>query len=133
MKKSAKSKYAEKSGYVVIVAALVLLAVTGGMAAAITMLSVGANQSAEALRQGEQALLFSESCMEEGILRLIRDYDYAGDNFHINGRECEVGVEKDGDDHVIRAEAANNKFARAVKAMVLLSESEISIRSWKEQ
>jgi len=67
-------------GYIAILAVLVLLTVTGGIATTLLLTSIGEVQSVEALRQGEQALLFSESCLEEGLLRIIRDPDYSGEN-----------------------------------------------------
>lgn len=122
-----------KKGYIAILAVLVLLSVTGSLAAALVMLSIGSNQSVEALRRGEQALFFSESCAEEALLQIARDPDYASGNFRLPEGECGVSVEKDGMDYAIRAVGNGENYKRSLIVEVTLGDSEINATSWKEE
>src|SRR3990172_1857394 len=112
-------------GYVTILAALVLLAVTGAIATTLTLVSIDANKAEEALRQGEQALLFSESCLEEGLLQIIRDPNYVGESFKMPQGNCEVTAEKNNETYTIRATGKNAGFERNVMAKAILDVSEL--------
>jgi hypothetical protein len=120
-------------GYVSILAALILLVVTGGIATTMLLVSSDNLRSGEALRQGEQALLLSESCLEEGLLRIIRDPAYAGENFAIPQGECAVGVEKEGETYIVRATGGNAQFGRHVVAEAVLDGLGLQVNSWKEE
>jgi len=125
-------KYTMK-GYIAILAVLVLLTVTGGIATTLLLTSIGEVQSVEALRQGEQALLFSESCLEEGLLRIIRDPDYSGENFEIPQGACEVTVEKNEEEYIIQAAGKNAPFERRVIAEAVFGAEELQVVNWKEE
>lgn len=120
-------------GYITILAVLVLLAVTGAMATTLTLISIDANKTEEALRQGEQALLFSESCLEEGLLQIIRNPAYSGENFTMPQGGCEVTVEKNNEEYTIHATGKNAKFERSLAVNAVINVSELQVTSWKEE
>lgn len=120
-------------GYMTIVTVLVLLAVTGSIAATLTFVSIDATQSAEALRQGDQALLFSESCLEEVLLQIARDPAYSGKNFAMPQGSCEVTVAESGGTYDIHVVGKNDKFERGVAATAILDLAGVKISNWKEE
>jgi|GEM_PF-1751509 len=122
-----------KKGYIAILAVLVLLTVTGGAAATLILLSTGSNQAAEALRSGEHALFFSESCLEESLRQIILDPNYTGGNFQIPEGECETNVENNGGNYTIHALGKGAQYKRGVVAEALLGAEKMEITSWKEE
>jgi hypothetical protein len=128
-----KNNCKTKSGYIAILAVLVLLSVTGGLAAALTALSIGSNQSAEALRQGDRALFFSESCAEEVLLQIVRNPDYSGGNFQLPEGECETVVEKNESTYIIQAAGSSDDYKRRLAVEASLEASKIVATSWREE
>ncbi len=120
-------------GYVTILAALVLLAVTGGIAFTLTTVSIDALEAGEALRQGEQALFFSDACLEEGMLQIIRDPATTGKNIQMPTGSCEISIEKSSDEYTINAVGKNGAFRRAIEAKASLGVTQLNITSWKEK
>lgn len=114
-------------------AVLVLLVVTGGIATTMMLVSTDGIQSGEALRNGEQALLFSESCLEEGMLQVIHDPTFEGKNFSIPQGDCEVVVEKNGEIYTIRATGKNTRFEKSVVVEAVLGVEKLEATSWKEE
>jgi hypothetical protein len=120
-------------GYITILATLILLAVTGGIATALLFSSTDTIQAQEVLRQGDQALLFSESCLEDGLLQITRNPDYKGSNFEMPQGHCEVAVEKNDTNYIVQAIGKNAKFERKVIAEVSLDLTGLKINSWREE
>ena len=122
-----------QKGYISILATLVLLVVTGGIATTMLLVSTDSLRSGEALRNGERALLFSESCLEVGLLELVRHPDYSGANFAIPEGNCEVTAEQNGASFVVRATGKNTHFERKLVAEVALGVEKMEVLSWKEE
>ncbi len=120
-------------GYVTILAVLVLLAVTGGIATALLISSTDAMQSQEAFRQGDQALLFSEGCLEEGLLQITKDPTYSGKTFSMPQGTCEVTVENNNGIYTIHATGKNTKFEKSVVAEASLIAEKLQIANWREE
>jgi len=111
----------------------VLLAVTGGIAITLMFSSTDAIQSQEALRQGDQALLFSESCLEEGLLQIVKDATYDGKNFTMPQGNCEVTVENNSGTYTIHATGRNTKFEKSVVAKASFDAAKLTVISWREE
>jgi hypothetical protein len=125
--------FSNQKGFMMILAVLLLLAVTGGLALTLSLLSIGSNQSEGALWNGEQALFFSESCLEEGLLRIKKEADYSGGTFQLPEGECELGVEKNGFSYSITAVGKGTDYQRSLRAEALLDASGIHVSSWREE
>lgn len=124
-----------KKGYVAILAALMLLAVTGTIASVLIFSSIGTSQLAESLRRGEAALLLSESCAEEIFLRIMRDAegDFEGTHtFSLPAGECSVSVTKEGTDYAIQAIGGDEKYERNVAIETTFDGTVLQVNSWKE-
>ncbi|KKR21921.1 MAG: hypothetical protein UT50_C0002G0012 [Candidatus Moranbacteria bacterium GW2011_GWA2_39_41] len=120
-------------GYVTILAVLVLLAVTSGIATTLIFSSTDAVESRESLRQGSQALLFSEACLEEGLLQIIKDPTYSSETFTMPQGDCEIAVENNSGIYIIHATGKNAKFEKSVIAQVNLDAEKLIVLSWREE
>jgi len=125
-----------QKGYMAIVTVLVLLAVTAGIASTLTFFSLDKAQGEDALTQGQQALYFSESCAEEGLLRTIHAPDpttYAGDTFQIPQGECDVTVTDNNGTYTLHALGKNDQYQRGVTADYVLNTGKLQVSDWKEE
>jgi len=126
-----------KKGYMAIVTVLVLLAVTAGIASTLTFFSLDKAQGEDALSKGQQALYFSESCAEEGMLRTIHATDpttYAGDTFTIPQGECDVMVTDDNGAYTLHAVGGKNgHYVRGVAVEFALDIDKLRVTDWKEE
>jgi len=126
-----------KKGYMAIVTVLVLLAVTVGIASTLTFFSLDKAQSQDALAKGQQALYFSESCAEEGMLRTIHATDpttYSGDTFTIPQGQCEVTVANDSGTYTLHAIGGKDgQYVRGVAIDFALDVDKLRVINWKEE
>lgn len=120
-------------GYMTILAALALLVVTGGIATALMFSSIDASSSQEALRKGDQALLFSESCAEEGLLQIAKNQNYGGGNFDFPQGSCEVAVENNSGTYIVSATGKNDYFEKKLVAEAVLDADKLRVTNWKEE
>ena len=120
-------------GYITILAVLVLLAVTGGIATTLIFSSTDNIQGQDALERGDQALLFSESCLEEGLLQIIKDPTYSGKNFTMPQGDCEVIVESNNGIYTVHATRKNAKFEKSIVASANLDAEKLTVVSWREE
>lgn len=125
-----------KKGYLAIVTVLVLLAVTVGIASTLTFFSIDQARSEDALVKGQQALYFSESCAEEGMLRTKRATDpttYPGEIFSLPQGECEVSVSNDSGTYTLHALGKNDNYQRGIAATFTLETDKLKVSDWKEE
>jgi type II secretory pathway component PulK len=120
-------------GYMAIVTVLVILAVTGGIAAALTFLSIDANQAEQSRQRGNQARLFSEACLEAGYLDIVRDQNYSGSNFQMPEGECQVTVALDNGTYTVHALGKGEAYERSVSGQVVMDPDKLRVVSWKEE
>jgi hypothetical protein len=123
-----------KKGYVVISMALILLAVTVGIAYSISFLSSGDAKISEALRQGEQALFRSESCLEEGLLRLKADPSYGGGSVSFPDGICHISIKNESGIYTLQAYfSGEEKYWRGIEAQAEIIDGLVKMTSWKEK
>ena len=116
-------------------AVLVLLVVTGAAAGVLVFASIDTTQSAQAFVDGDNALFFSESCLEESFVQIIRNPDYAEKNFQLPDGDCEINIEKNNTAYVIHAigKISDSKYQHGVVVEVSLDGTKLNVVSWKEE
>jgi hypothetical protein len=80
---------------------------------------------------GELAYYAAESGVENALLRLLRDPDYAGETLTINGVTAEVTV-TGVDPKTVVSVGQNGNFKRTVQAQMTYSSGYYSFSNWKE-
>lgn len=81
--------------------------------------------------RGNQALLTAETGVEEGLLRLLRDPNYAGGVLTTAKGSATVLVEG-GAAKTVSSEAVVGGYVRRVEAQVRIEQGRLFIDSWRE-
>jgi len=124
-----------KKGYVAISIVLILLAVTIGISLTLSFLSSGNAKKSESFRQGEQALYNSESCLEEGLLRLeVNPLLYEGGSISFPNGTCHISLEKESGLYTFQVYFSGEEtYWRGIEAQAEIIDGLISLTSWKEK
>ncbi|NTW26941.1 MAG: hypothetical protein HGA36_01310 [Candidatus Moranbacteria bacterium] len=124
-----------KKGYVVISTVLILLFVTLGIAATLSFLSIGSSKVSQSFGEGRQALFLSESCLEEGLLRLKTDVAYAGGTINFpEEKVCHLNITNDGQIYTMQAYMlGQKKYVRSLEVHVNIVDGILQIISWEEK
>jgi hypothetical protein len=122
-----------KKGFIVIAATLVLLMVTIGITSMLLFLSIGGAKISESLRQGEQALFFSESCLEEGLLRLKADPLYGGGQVVFPDGVCHIAVSQENENYNFQVSFSSDAgHHRSVEAQAEIVDGILVVKRWNE-
>lgn len=112
---------------VVIFTALVVI-----IGASITFVSLDTLETGSGLRRGSEAVLAAESCVQEGILRISRNANYAGGNLEVGRASCAITVSGTPCGIcTVRASATIGRFVRTIEAVVNRG-ADMQITSWQE-
>lgn len=87
--------------------------------------------SSSKLQSGELVFYASESGAENGLLRLLRDPNYAGESMSLNGTDVTIEVTGSSTKTVIST-ATDGTFTRIVQVQTQFVNGKLNILSWKE-
>ncbi len=121
-----------EKGYVAISIVLILTAVILGIIIAVAGLGIGEGQASLALSKGEDALNFSEGCLNDAILKIRSDYTYSGGIITRPEGTCSISVSQSGLVYTSTASASTTAYRRTVQAVINRGLTTVSLTSWKE-
>jgi len=128
------SNKGRQSGYVALLAVLVMGAVS--TAASLTLLVTGTDSQRSTLvtQRTMQARNAAEACVEEALQQIHDDTAFTGtDNLTINPATCTVTVTNTGgSNRTIVATGTVENIVRKIQVYVTIGSSSISITSWQE-
>ncbi len=129
-----KNKYVKDSegGYIALAVVLILTAVILSIMITVAQLGVGEGQASLALSKGEEALQFTEGCMEDALLKIYLNASYSGGIITHPEGTCSITVSQVGSTYTVTATSTATFYNRTVQAVVTRSNS-LNITSWKEQ
>lgn len=113
---------------IVILMALVFLVVSRTAFRGIDDLDIS-----QSTTQSSHTVLFAESCVEEALLRLSRDANYAGGIITFEQTDCTITISGTPcGTCLINVVANENDFVRNMDVGVVVTGTEIDITSWNE-
>lgn len=113
----------------VILLFLMVLAVTV-ITAAVSLMILGSSSST-LLISADTTKSIADSCIENAIIRLIRDPAYSGESLDVNEGNCQITVTGSSDKNVsVQANYGNKK--KRVEANLNLNNNIVSLISWKD-
>lgn len=110
-----------------------LLAVSIPLSLAAMVLSVESGQSDLAIKKGHSALLLSESCAEDVLLRLRNDNGYSESSVTLPEGSCELSISSSGDERTILVTAEEEGYERTIRITIHITPTGLSLESWIEQ
>lgn len=122
----------KQEGYVAIAVVLILTAVILGILITVSGLSIGEGQASLALSKGEDALHFSEGCMEDALLKLRSNASYIGGTITRPEGTCSITVSKAGSTYTVTSTTTASAYKRTIQVAAIRGTSLI-LTSWKEQ
>jgi hypothetical protein len=123
-----------KNGYIAISMVLILLAVTLGISMTFSFLSLGSSKTTESFQKGEQALFNSESCLEEGLLRLKNDLSYEGGRVSLPSGDCQISLEQQEGKYTFQVYFSDEEnYRRGIEAQAEIVDGLPKITNWSEK
>ena len=113
----------------VILMFLMVLAVTV-ITAAVSLMILGSSSST-LLISGDSTKSIADSCIENAIIRLIRNPAYSGESLDINEGNCQITV-TGLTDKTVSAQANYGNKKKRVEVNLNLNNNIISLISWKD-
>lgn len=123
----------KQQGFIAISTVMILLVVTLAIATSVTLLAIGEMQSAFAVTQGEDTLQFVEGCMEDALLKIRNDVNYAGGTITRPEGSCLITiVSVVGNIWTIRATNQSLAYKRTIEVICDRGSAGITLTSWLE-
>ncbi|MBT4722349.1 hypothetical protein HN958_01285 [Candidatus Falkowbacteria bacterium] len=121
----------KNSGYIlifsiIIIASVMTVIVIRGALTSTTNLSKNDTEVSS-----QKIKIYTEGCLEEGLIQMNRDVDYSGGTYSIGGGDCTIAVSGSDNTRTITASTNINEFYHELNANVTLEP--FAITSWDEE
>lgn len=121
------------SGIATLVTILIIAAIALSLALSVSLVSVSSLLTDLGERQSDVSLAAAEGCVEDTLVRLVRDSSYAGGSLGIGHAVCTVGVTGAGGSRTIQVTSTVATFTRKLRVDVSLQGGRVSVTDWQEQ
>jgi hypothetical protein len=123
-----------KGGYVAIITVLIIAMVGLAIVSTYAFLGIGEGYSGLSLSGGENALEFSEGCMEDALLNLRANASYAGGTIARPDGSCTISISSVGNVYTVTSTATlSPKYNRTIQVIATRGATQVTISSWKEK
>ncbi len=122
-------------GYIALTSILVISAVALAISISISLLGVGEAKSSFDYKKGQETLKIAESCIEEALLRLRNDSNYAGASLNVGNGTCSINVSGADADRTIdvSAQLTNlSSYTQNIQVTAKRTGNSINIVSWNQ-
>jgi hypothetical protein len=116
-------------GAIGLLTTLILTVALVAMAIGITLNGISTRANTLNLNQSEKVFIPVEGCLEEALLRLNRNNDYAGGSYNIGNVDCTVLVSGSGDTRNIVVNGEKNNITRDLLIRAQINPS-FAIMQW---
>ncbi len=104
-------------GYIALSMVLIITAVVISIATTVSLLSIGEAQSGLALSKGEDALLFSEGCMEDALSKTRSNVNYTSGTITRPEGSCTITVSKVSGTWTVTATVVTGPYKRTIQTI----------------
>jgi hypothetical protein len=120
-------------GYIALVTVLIISGVALAIAATVSLLGIGVEQSALTGSKGESTLELTEGCAEDALLKSQLSSSYNGGNITRPEGTCVITVTKNVNNWTIKVTSTQTDYNRTVQINIIrIPSSPITISSWQE-
>ena len=121
-----------KKGFIAITTVLIISGAVIAIVATIFTLSMGESQSSLALAKGENAVQFSEGCIEDVLLRIRSDDNYSATEITYPEGVCSVDIIRNGTIWTVNVHANISDYERSLRVIFEKTISGIVMTHWEE-
>lgn len=100
----------DNRGAIALTTIVILGIVITMIAFSIVALGMSGRHNAVQLSESDMAFIKADGCLEEALLQLSRDYNYAGGSYIVDDLSCSVSVSGADDQRTIILDASENDF-----------------------
>ena len=122
-----------QSGYIALIAIVIIVAVTLGISLSLNIISIGESQSGLIKQQSVESFGLVDSCLQEAYLRLKRDGAWTGTTLNLGQGSCNITVSSLGSQRTIAVSADVNNVIRQVASGITLNGGAVQVDFWEEQ
>lgn len=122
----------QPAGVATLVAVVVIAAITLAVALRVSFSSVSGLAAAFGEGQAAVAMAGLDGCVDEALLRILRQSNYGGGAFGIGRAGCAVSVQGTGATRTIRATGTVATFFRAATVDVSLAGGAVTVTRFEE-
>lgn len=123
-----------QEGAAVLLTVMVISAAVLIMACGAAMIGLGEVDIGFAVSQGDKALSYADSCVEEAIYQLRINSEYAAANYTlpIGTGSCILNISGMGNNRIINVQGKNGNYNKRIRVDLTLSENSPKITNWQE-
>ena len=110
---------------------LIIAAITLVIALSVALRGIGEMQMEFGHGASDEARSYSEACIDEALLQLVRDADYSGGDLTLGKGNCNINIDKIGPNPVITATGRLHGFTKKIEVEFDLTNKKIL--SWQER
>jgi hypothetical protein len=124
-----------QSGFASLLTIIIIGASTLIMAVGASFLSMGELDMSTSSVKGGKTLSYAESCIEEGLRRILLDDSFLVDNqaVLIGEGQCILSVSGSGSDRLVVGEGIVDTYHKRIEVSLSLDDREITINNWEEK
>lgn len=120
-----------QKGFIALSSILLISFIAVSLSVVVTLLSVGASQSALAQTNGEQTLFFVHGCAEDALIKAWGDINYTGSNITRPEGTCTVSVSKVGTVWTMTISTTDTNYTKTAR-ITFNRGSTITVTSWTD-
>lgn len=126
--------HSSRSGAMLLMTVLVAGAVALTIGLSVALRGIGELDMGFSGNQSLETLAVADGCVQEALLRLSRDSNYAGTtDLSVGEGKCDIAVSGISDDRTVAVDAELDRWTRSVILQIDLSTSPITIVEWSQQ
>ncbi|XOU94296.1 MAG: hypothetical protein ACNFW9_05645 [Candidatus Kerfeldbacteria bacterium] len=120
-----------QSGYIALIAVLIIVVVTLSIGLSLNSLSIGETQNGLIIQQSIQSQAVAESCLHEAYWQLRQDSGYTSGSLNIGQGSCTITVMPSSPDYIITSEANVNEVISKYESNITINGNNITVNSWE--
>lgn len=127
-----KNKKNEK-GVSVLIVVVIIAAVSLIISRNISFIGFGELEMGDRHNFGEKNLQIAEACLEEVLLRIRENHNYAAneENITFDNLQCRLSVSDQGGEKIIDLESVSDKYKRQLSIQARIIDDQVVVESYK--
>jgi hypothetical protein len=124
-----------QTGFIAFTSLIVIAAVALAISTSVALMGIDSAKGALSLSKGQETFAIAKSCLEEALIRLRADTNYAGGNLNVGNGSCAISLSGTGANRTITSTATLTgppSYVKTIQIAVKRAGGSINVLSWQE-